>query len=407
MKTILITAYAINPYKGSEDGTGWNISREIAKNNKVIVITRKNNIPHIEKFLAESNDPILENMSFLGYDLPNRIMKLKKKLGERGYVLYFYFWQMFIVRFIKKNNLKFDIAHSLNFHSDSQPQFLWMLGKPTFWGPIGHHPKVPKKYLLPIYGRKNFIKDRLYFNVKWVLRNLDPFFRLAVWKSKRIFTINSSISKVISAKESKVSILSAVASEAVSKNNNKESKLFKILSVGRFHYMKGFDISIKAFAHFHRTLTEEQQQNTFLTLVGKGSEKTRLQTIAAEENITSQIEWIGWVEKDQMKNIYENSSIFLFPSHEGAGMVVPEALSYGLPIVCFENVGPGELSGNASLKVQYGNYEKSILDFSQHLQHLFENEFQRNVLSNISKEKFQNTFTWAVKGSTIEQAYCA
>jgi glycosyltransferase involved in cell wall biosynthesis len=334
-------------------------------------------------------------------------MKLKKKLGERGYVLYFYFWQMFIVRFIKKSKLKFDIAHSLNFHSDSQPQFLWMLGKPTFWGPIGHHPKVPKKYLLPIYGRKNFLKDRLYFNVKWLLRNLDPFFRLAVWKSKRIFTINSSISKVISANKSKVKILSAVASEAVSPANNKKEVAFKILSVGRFHYMKGFDISIKAFAHFHRTLSKEQQQNTFLTLVGKGIEKTRLITIAQDENILSHIEWIDWVEKEQMKNIYQNSSVFLFPSHEGAGMVVPEALSYGLPIVCFENVGPGELAGNASLKVQYGDYQTSILDFSEHLQNLYSNKFQRNVLSEISKEKFRNTFTWAAKGSAIEQAYCA
>ena len=40
---ILITAYAVNPYKGSEDGTGWNMIQEIAKYNNVIAITRKNN----------------------------------------------------------------------------------------------------------------------------------------------------------------------------------------------------------------------------------------------------------------------------------------------------------------------------------------------------------------------------
>jgi len=41
-KTILITAYAVNPFKGSEDGTGWNISKEIAKEYNTIIITRKN-----------------------------------------------------------------------------------------------------------------------------------------------------------------------------------------------------------------------------------------------------------------------------------------------------------------------------------------------------------------------------
>jgi hypothetical protein len=49
MKTVLITAYAVNPYKGSEDGVGWNISNEISKKYKVILITRKNNIPHIAR----------------------------------------------------------------------------------------------------------------------------------------------------------------------------------------------------------------------------------------------------------------------------------------------------------------------------------------------------------------------
>ena len=39
-KTILATAYAINPYKGSEDGMGWNFVLQIAKFNRVIALTR-------------------------------------------------------------------------------------------------------------------------------------------------------------------------------------------------------------------------------------------------------------------------------------------------------------------------------------------------------------------------------
>ena len=34
--------------------------------------------------------------------------------------------------------------------------------------------------------------------------------------------------------------------------------------------------------------------------------------------------------------------LFSFPSHEGAGMVVAEAMSFGLPVVCLNNEGPGE-----------------------------------------------------------------
>jgi hypothetical protein len=90
INTVLISAYAVNPYKGSEDGTGWNISREIAKDSHAIVITRKNNIPHIEKYLQNFSEDIHASTVFIGYDLPAWAMWLKKRSGERGYVLYFY-----------------------------------------------------------------------------------------------------------------------------------------------------------------------------------------------------------------------------------------------------------------------------------------------------------------------------
>ena len=180
--TILITVYAINPYKGSENGTGWNISKEIAKEYKTIIITRKNNRPEIERYLTENQDDIHENMDFRYHDLPAWGMFWKKKIGPRGYVLYFYLWQMVMPLFILRNNLKSDLCHVLNFHSDSTPHFLWIFGKPLVWGAIGHHPKMPLNYIKH-YGRKVVSTDRKYTLVKWILRNLDPFFYLAKWKT--------------------------------------------------------------------------------------------------------------------------------------------------------------------------------------------------------------------------------
>ena len=70
MKTILATAYAINPFKGSEDGMGWNFVMQIARFNKVIAITRENNRPHIEKYISENPDILYANVQFLYFDLP-------------------------------------------------------------------------------------------------------------------------------------------------------------------------------------------------------------------------------------------------------------------------------------------------------------------------------------------------
>ncbi|MEZ4688114.1 MAG: hypothetical protein R3B47_19250 [Bacteroidia bacterium] len=53
MKTILISAYAVNPYKGSENGMGWRFIEEAAREFNIIAITRKNNPPAIRQFTEE------------------------------------------------------------------------------------------------------------------------------------------------------------------------------------------------------------------------------------------------------------------------------------------------------------------------------------------------------------------
>ncbi|MBR9831430.1 glycosyltransferase family 4 protein [bacterium] len=404
-KTILISAYAVNPYKGSEDGTGWNISREVAKEHPTIVITRKNNIPHIEKFLKENPTDVHSNSVFIGYDLPAWAMWLKKRIGERGYVLYYYFWQLFLPLFIKKNKLQFDIAHAVNFHSDSVPTFLWTLGKPTMWGPVGHHPKVKAQFLRPIYGRKAAIKDQFYFIFKWLLRNMDPFFRLAVKKVDTIFVINSSIAKVMNAPDSKVKIVPAVATESTDSTATLNTDQFNVLSVGRFHYMKGFDLTIEAFAIFYDSLTQELRDKTQLILVGNGEEKTRLKRLAKALKIDHKIKWVEWVERAEMKQIYQNASVFLFPSHEGAGMVIPEAMSYGLPIVTLDNVGPGELAGNAGLKVKAKEYEQTVLALAKKIKLLWKDSKTLNQYAQRSIKRFEQEFTWSRKGNQIKTAY--
>ena len=404
-RTILISAYAVNPYKGSEDGTGWNISREIAKDNHAIVITRNNNIPHIKKYLKEFSEDIHNNTVFIGYDLPTWALWLKKRSGERGYVLYYYFWQLFLPSFIKRKKIKFDIAHALNFHSDSVPTFLWILGKPTIWGPVGHHTKVSKQFLLPFYGKRSFTKDRIYYIIKLLIRNVDPFFKLAVKNVDTIFVINSSIAAAMKAPANKVVIVPSVATETPISTVKHNAKSFVVLSVGRFHYIKGFDLTISAFASYYHSLKNTAQKNAQLLLVGSGEEKSRLTQLAIDLKINHKIKWIEWVDRSEMKQLYLKANAFLFPSHEGAGMVIPEAMSYGLPVITLNNFGPGELAGTAGLKVDAADYSTTVSLLAEKLRFISEDKAAFQVFSNASKKHFKENFTWEIKGGQIKSAY--
>ena len=60
------------------------------------------------------------------------------------------------------------------------------------------------------------------------------------------------------------------------------------------------------------------------------------------QDIQSKVTFAGNVSRNQVLQEMLNSDVFLFPSFEGAGMVVIEAMAKGLPVVCLDFGGPGE-----------------------------------------------------------------
>ncbi len=402
MKTILATTYAVNPYKGSEDGMGWNMVKQIARFNKVIAITRENNRPHIEKYMAEFPDSLYQHITFLYFDLPYYQRFWKK--GQRGAMLYFYLWQKAVVSFVKKQQLQYDIVHNLNFHNDWTPSFLWKLNKPFVWGPVGHHPPVPYAFIKQ-YPLQELIKDRFTWFVKKLFWKLSPSLKNARNKASIIIAMNSSVNKQLKADAAKVILTPSVSSEAAEEKNT-HHEVFRVMSAGRFVPLKGFDITIRAFASFYHSLNEYDKKRTELILVGDGPYRSFLEKLISNLGLNEAVKIIRWVNRSEMGALYSSSSVFLFPSHEGAGMVVAEALANSLPVICFNNCGPGEFIDNTcGIKVDYSPYDIAIKKFSLALSELKYNPTRTEQLAAGARNKFTKTFNWNVKGIHFNHIY--
>lgn len=400
---ILATAYAVNPYKGSEDGMGWNMILQIAAHQRVIAITRKNNREAIERYLSENRVREANNIQFAYFDLPYYLRFWKK--GGRGALLYFYLWQIGVAFWILSKNWKYDLVHNLNFHNDWTPSFLWLTGKPLVWGPIGHHPTIPKPFLVP-YGSRAIRRHRLRWWTKQWFWHFSPWLKLTKRKAKHIFAMNEEVIDTLQLDTFKTTILPSVGCEHPRLVEHSPQEEFTVLSVGRFVSLKGFDLTIKAFATFFRQLSPDQQALTRLKLVGRGPELEQIREWVAQEGIGGVTEIIPWVERSQLGLIYQSANLFLFPSHEGAGMVVAEALSYGLPVVCLDNCGPGAfINASCGRKVVYQDYAATVNDLGQELFALYLDRNLRQRLSNGAKRHFYQRFRWTVKGTIFHEVY--
>lgn len=396
----------MNPYKGSEDGLGWNWALQVARFRKLILITRKNNRPHIERYIAEHPelDYLTAQITFSYFDLPYWTRFWKK--GPNLALIYFYMWQCSTPFFIRKKKFTFDIAYNLNFHTDWIPTFLWTLKKPFIWGPIGHHPLIPRQFILKPYGRKQQFRNLLFWNIKKLSWALDPFMKIAASRASAVICMNSEAGKHITRMNDNVHILPAAASRRNKKNQSKLGDEFIIMSVGRFVPLKGFDLTIGAFAASLRQLEPALREKTRLVLIGSGPLKQFLKNLAVDCGVEKQVEFIPWMPQEQLFDMYARASVFLFPSHEGAGMVVPEAMSFGLPVVCIDNSGPGELvHPNSHIKVHYSTYENTIDRLGAKLTRLrTDPEFMQSEI-RLAQERYEECLTWESKGELLNKIF--
>ncbi|MCU0333546.1 MAG: glycosyltransferase [Chitinophagaceae bacterium] len=404
--TILITAYAVNPYKGSEDGMGWNFILQAAGRQQVIAITRRNNGPHIRRYMQEHplQQHLFERIRFVYFDWPQWTLFWKK--GPLLSLIYYYWWQLTLACWLLIKRPQFDIAHNLNFHNDWTPSFLWLLGKPFVWGPVGHHPAIPKDFLLPVFGRKAWLQDRLLWVIKCWFWYVDPFVYITKWRARHIFCMNEAAAQKLRLPAHKYSIMPSVATDEISFTKAPVRKGFKVLSIGRFVPLKGFDLTIKAFARFYKALPANLQADTKLVLVGAGPLKGTMEQWISQLGVTDAVEMIAWMPKEQLPLIYAESSVFLFPSHEGAGMVVAEAMSYGLPVLCLDNSGPGAfLHPRSALAVPYQQYDDTIAGLADGLTKLLTDLPAYETEADLAQQRFHSWFLWDVRGRQLHQVY--
>jgi glycosyltransferase involved in cell wall biosynthesis len=107
-----------------------------------------------------------------------------------------------------------------------------------------------------------------------------------------------------------------------------------VLYVGYFNRRKGLPTLLQAF---QQVAGAEDR----LVLVGDGPDKSRLQQIAGGNG---RIQFPGYLEGAQKSSWYTAADLFVLPTlHDPWGLVVNEAMAFGLPIITTEAAGCAEL----------------------------------------------------------------
>jgi len=120
--------------------------------------------------------------------------------------------------------------------------------------------------------------------------------------------------------------------------SKKTKRVLQYVCVGSLSERKGVLLLLRAWIDFSKC-----KQDTRLVYVGQGPLLGDIERICHEQGIDN-VEVLGHLPYEKTQEVYLASDIFVFPTLEDVyGLVVTEALSFGLPILTTEYCGAREL----------------------------------------------------------------
>lgn len=138
------------------------------------------------------------------------------------------------------------------------------------------------------------------------------------------------------------------------KKLNKEGEVH-LIQASRIDKNKNIDTSIEIVKKLR-----ENSVNSFINIVGNGSEKENLVKKYGNLNYVT---FIDKANKEQLKEYYDKSDILIMPSkHETFGLVYPEAMTRGMPVIYTKNQGFDKYfaDGEVGYPINYNSVEEGV-----------------------------------------------
>ena len=332
MVNYLISAYRVNPYKGSEDSIGWNWVLQYEKNYKegdrIILLTKKFNEKDTRRGLKEFN---IQHVELVIVDVPNALNWFREKHSAFHH-MYYILWQHWAWLWVKHSGIHFDVIHHVTMNDYRIPSEMYKAkGAKVIWGPMGGAQVTPKS--LKVYEKNQLVANFREFvnrSCSW-----NPLYKKALRSYYKIYCINNETQKQISRIVGKdVPLMPELALRDEYKNlpiQKRKNDILKIVFVGRLIGKKGIAFLVDALSLMPTDMEWE------LLIFGDGDDRALIERQIADSGIEENIKLMGNRPLNQIAEAYQQADIFVLPSlRETSGNVLLEAMAYAVPIVAFD-----------------------------------------------------------------------
>ncbi|MCA8829553.1 glycosyltransferase family 4 protein [Hymenobacter pini] len=399
---VLLSAYACNPQFGGEDGFGFNWTWQTARQgHRVWCVTNPCGRAGIAEFMAQHGHEIGPNqLQFLFVAVPAWVQFLHR--WQFGVYLHYWVWQYRAWRAARRlsQSVNFDYVHHATYGSLQMGSWMWRLGKPLVFGPVGGGQRAPVVFrrFIPDWFRSETMRNL----VGWLLTTLDPNVRQTLRHATVVLATNSetaALARKLGARRVELFLDSGLPEDFFSPTlpvRTPKPEL-RLLWLGRLFPRKGLHLVLEALSKV------DQGVPFHLTIIGDGPMRDRLPAQIARYGLQNHVTWRGAIPWQQVRAAYLAHDVFLFGSlRDSFASQFLEAMATGLPIITLDHQGAHDfIPAEAAVKVPVTSPAATALGLAQAIEHYYHNQAARHAAGQAGFD-FARTHTWDLRAQRLQ-----
>lgn len=394
---VLISAYACNPAHGGEDGNGFNWAWQTAqRGHRVWCITNPDGRAGIEPFMAEHGHELApEQLQFFFVAVPAWVQFLHR--WQFGVYLHYMVWQYLAWRQASRlsQQIELDYVHHVTYGSLQMGSWMWRLGKPLIFGPVGGGQRAPTAFRAFI---PNWFKTETLRNaISWLLMTFDPNVRQTLRHAALVLAANSetaALARRLGARRVELFLDSGLPESFFPDvlPAREPGPVLHLLWLARLYPRKALPLVLDALSRV------DPRVSFHLTIIGDGPLGPQVPGWLTQYGLTERATWHGAVSWRQAREAFLSHDVLLFGSlRDSFASQFLEAMGTGLPIITLDHQGAHDfIPAAAAIKVPVTTPQATAEGLARAVEHLHDYPAVRRTMSQAGHE-FARTQTWAAR----------
>ena len=372
---ILLSAYACDPARGSEEGNGFNwLWQTAALGHEVWCLTTPRGQPNLDKLLAErAHDPVATRIHPVYVAVPPAVEYLYR--WQFGVYVHYLAWQRQALGVARPldQQVHFDLVHHVTYNSLQMATALWQLGKPLLLGPLGGGMRAPwsLRRFLPGWLKGETMRDV----IARLLTTFDRNVRQSLRQAALVLAANrdtADLARRLGARRVALTMGTALPEEyfpaAYEPRPPLAGRELRILWLARIYPRKGLPLVLAALAQVHPRV------KFHLNILGDGPLGPLVPGWLATYGLQERATWHGSVPYAETRAAYLGHDLLMLCSlRDTYANQYLEAMALGLPILTLDHHGAADfVPAAAGIKVPVQSAEATVAALARAVEHFYD-----------------------------------